>query len=136
MSSGFCSRCWNYVDFCDCLNFNFDLEDDYDPSIPPPPEDPAPEVGTVWYFLVPIRDLSLYFEANGVEKVGLSLLLMQESLWTIAPPPGDESLYLSVPVDRLPTRDQSFNPASFNQVINPWDFNYFNYNGPPLDKIV
>lgn len=135
MSLGFCSRCWNYVDFCDCVNFNYACEDDYDPSIPTQ-EDPAPEVGTVWYFLVPIKDLSLYFESNGVEKVGLSLLLMQESLWTIAPPPGDESLYLSVPVDRLPERSPGLVNGTQYKYLYPWEFNYFNYNGPPIDKIV
>lgn len=136
MSLGFCSRCWNYVDFCDCVNFDYSCEDDYDASIPASPQDPAPEVGTVWYFLVPIKDLSLFFESNGVEKVGLSLLLMQESLWTIAPPPGDESLYLSVPVDRLPERDRGLVNGTQYKYLNPWEFNYFNYNGPPIDKIV
>lgn len=80
--------------------------------------------------------MSLYFESNGVEKVGLSLLLMQESLWTIAPPPGDESLYLSVPVDRLPERSPGLVNGTQYKYLYPWEFNYFNYNGPPIDKIV
>nr|WPR18629.1 MAG: hypothetical protein [Crogonang virus 31] len=133
----FCSRCWNYVDACDCINYSYDLEVEPSRSIPAPPEEQPPEVGTVWYFRAPIRDTSLLFESNGIDRLGLALTLTEESLWTLEPPPGDPSDYLSIPVDRLPLNSPfDFAPGqSYDQYQMPWDFNFFNYDGPSFADV-
>lgn len=134
---GFCARCWNYVDFCDCINYEYDLEFENDKVIPPPPEDKEPEVGTVWYFMSPIAGLSLGLEAAKADKVGLGLLLSMENLWTLNPPPGDPALYLSVPVDRLQLNQSmdTMTSGTYNKYLQPWEQNYTNFNPTIFDKI-
>jgi hypothetical protein len=129
---GFCSRCYNYVDACDCIHYSYSLEgtrEQIDPSIPKPPEDDPPEVGTIWYFRVPLRALRDILEQSQAEKVGLDLLLAVEELWTLEPLEGGE--YLSVPVDRLkPDTDSLMEWGGF---VMPWDMNYFNFDSPLKD---
>lgn len=128
----FCSRCYNYVDACDCIDYSYSLEatrEEIDPSIPQPPEDDPPEVGTIWYFRVPIRALRDLLEQSQAEKVGLDLLLAVEELWTLEPLEGGE--YLSVPVDRLPRAPIEL--GVYNMFLQPWEMNYFNFDSPLKD---
>ena len=137
MKLGFCARCWNYVDFCDCINYEYDLETEPEKVIPLPPEDKNPEVGTVWYFRSPIVETSLGLESANASKFGLGVLLSIESLWTIEPPPGDPSMYLSIPVERLPLNQtmDTMKPGTFNKYLQPWELNYTNYQGPVLEDV-
>lgn len=137
MNLGFCSRCWNYVDFCDCINYEYDLEFEQEKVIPPPPEEKQPEVGTVWYSRFPIAETALGLESANADKFGLGILLSNENMWTLEPP-ADPSLYLSIPVNRLPlnTVTSNYRPGgTFNMYLQPWELNWVNYNGPNLDDL-
>lgn len=132
----FCSRCYNFVDACDCIDYSYTLEmtrEEVDPSIPQPPEDDPPEVGTIWYFRVPIRQLREILEQSQAEKVGLDLLLAVEELWTLDPLEGGD--YLSIPVDRLKLNQSmdTMTSGTYNKYLQPWEMNYFNFDSPLKD---
>lgn len=137
MKQGFCARCFNYVDFCDCINYEYDLETTNDKVIPPPPEEKEPEVGTVWYTRFPVVQTALGLESAGADKFGMSLLLSMENMWTLEPPPGDPNLYLSVPVNRLPLNQtmDTMTAGSFYKYLQPWQLNYTNYKGLPIEDM-
>jgi len=123
----FCASCFNYINSCDCLGNLEDHEhiNDFErPGKDDDMEEDDNEDSDVWYFRVPVGPTLDEFG-----NIGLGGLLSSPLMWT-KEEPADPSMYLSIPVNRLPFDKVNVGgkfpqPPQYIQPKNPWEIPFF-----------